>query len=71
MPASWCGCLLYFDACTATPVAVATTRLAPAIVLALFPTPIIGHDAEPQGRLVTGLTADAPAVALVVTHDGG
>jgi len=68
-PDSW-YCLLYFDPSTATPIAVATTGLAPAIVLAFFPAPIIGHDAEPQGRLVPRLTADAPAVAFVVTHYG-
>jgi hypothetical protein len=63
--------LLYFDPCTAAPVAMATTRLAPAIALALSPTPIIRHDAKPQGMLLPGLTTDAPAVAFIVTHDCG
>ena len=63
------GYLLYFDPGAASPVAMAATRLAPAIAFALFPAPIVGHNAELQGRFVPLLTTDAPAIAFVIAHN--
>src|SRR5215471_8133628 len=70
-PASCNRRLFYFNPATAAPVAMPTPRFAPAIALALSPTPIIWHDTQPQGRLIPGLTANTPTIAFVVTDDSG
>src|SRR5262245_17867246 len=63
--------LSYFNPSTAAPVAMPAPRFAPAIALALPPTPIIRHDTQPQGRLIPGFTANTPTIAFVVTDDSG
>ena len=67
------GKLIDFDPHALTPVTVSAAWLAPPIpvLLAFFPFPIIGHDAELQGRLVIALLFDAPAIAVLIADNSG
>ena len=68
---SGAACLMNANPDAAAVITVAGTRVAPAVLLAVLPLPVVVIDPKLKTGLIIASLFDAPAIAFVVADDRG